>query len=81
MKKMEKKMVMSMNIMITVLGMKARPKKVRDMERASSFTKKVVSMMDNGKTGRSMELEHFTMLVETLLTMDNGKMKCLMEEE
>ena len=54
-----------MNIMITVLGMKARPKMARDMVKASSFTKKVVSMMDNGKMGKSMELEHFTMPVET----------------
>lgn len=78
---MEKKMVMSMNIMITVLGMKARPKMVKDMVKASSFTKKVVSMMDNGKMEKSMELEHFTMPVEILHTMDNGKMKCLTEEE
>ena len=73
--------VLSMNIMTMVLGMKAIQKTAKDMVKENSITRLVVCTMDNGKTEKLMVLGHFIMPVEILPITDNGRMRCLMEEE
>ena len=79
--KQKTKMVMLMNIMIMELGMKDKLKMAKDMEKENSIIKLVEYMMDNGKMEKLMDQELFIMPVVILLTMDNGKTKCLMVEE